>query len=50
MDQAGGVCTSRDAQASGMSRVAFHRTRPKAIRQWTAIDQMNGTPESTWKG
>jgi len=38
MDQAGGVCTSRDAQASGISRVELHRTRPFDIRQWTEVD------------
>ena len=37
MDQAGGVCTSRDAQASGISRVDLHGTPRFAIRQWTEI-------------
>jgi len=35
MNQAGGVCTSRDAQASGISRVDLHGTPRFAIRQWT---------------
>jgi uncharacterized RDD family membrane protein YckC len=48
MDQAGGVCTSRDAQASGMSRVAFHRTRPEAIRQWTVEDSRARRPQLDW--
>jgi uncharacterized RDD family membrane protein YckC len=48
MDQAGGVCTSRDAQASGMPRVAFHRTRPVAIPQWTGEDSRARPPQLDW--
>ena len=48
MHQAGGVCTSRDAQASGISRVVFHRTRPEAIRQWTGEDTRARPPHLDW--